>query len=166
MVLSKGLRWLATVSSLMRLLTMMPGMLLGFQKIGWLLEASKLKQGVNSSCISPESWQSKDILVIVIDTTHHKLGIDCDNALVTNLVPTRVRYTYDWTPEYAVRLPSGLTTSLSCCDMATSMSTRSPIWERLALALAGRKCSDSALGFSVVGTNSQKRGVSGYILKW
>ncbi len=33
MVLSKGLRWLATVSSLMRLLIMMPAMLLGFERL-------------------------------------------------------------------------------------------------------------------------------------
>ncbi len=33
MVLSKGLRWLATVSSLMRLLIMMPDMLLGFESL-------------------------------------------------------------------------------------------------------------------------------------
>ncbi len=32
MVLSKGLHWLATVFSLMRLLMMMPGMLLGFER--------------------------------------------------------------------------------------------------------------------------------------
>ncbi len=33
MVLSKGLRWLAMVSSLMRLLMMIPGMLLGFESL-------------------------------------------------------------------------------------------------------------------------------------
>jgi hypothetical protein len=63
--------------------------------ISWLLEASKLKQGVDSSCISAESGRLKDVLVVVIDTAHHKLGIDCNNALVTNLIPTEVRYTYD-----------------------------------------------------------------------
>jgi hypothetical protein len=33
MVLSKELHWLATVSSLMRLLMMLPGMLLGFERL-------------------------------------------------------------------------------------------------------------------------------------
>jgi hypothetical protein len=33
MVLSKGLRWLATVSSLIRLLIMIPGLLLGFESL-------------------------------------------------------------------------------------------------------------------------------------
>jgi hypothetical protein len=37
MVLSKGLRWLASVSSLMKLLLMMPAMLLGFERlVGYL----------------------------------------------------------------------------------------------------------------------------------
>ena len=60
-----------------------------------MLDAPKLKQGVDSTCISAESGQSKDVLVVVIDTAHHKLGVDCDNVLVTNLVTTRVRYTYN-----------------------------------------------------------------------
>jgi hypothetical protein len=59
-----------------------------------LLEAPKLKQGVDSSRISVESGQSKDFLVVVVDTTHHKLSVDCDDALVTNLVTTWVWYTY------------------------------------------------------------------------
>ncbi len=33
MALSNGLRWLATVSSLMRLIMMIPGMLLGFESL-------------------------------------------------------------------------------------------------------------------------------------
>ncbi len=33
MTLSKGLRWLATVSSLMRLFVIIPGMLLGFESL-------------------------------------------------------------------------------------------------------------------------------------
>ncbi len=41
-----------------------------------MLEAPKLKQGVDSSRISAERGQSKDVLVVVIDTAHHKLGVD------------------------------------------------------------------------------------------
>ncbi len=81
-------------------------------EISWLLEIPKLKQGVDSSHISMESGQSKDVLVVVIDTAHHKLGIDCDDALVTNLISTRVRYSYNWTPEDVVRLSSGLSFNL------------------------------------------------------
>ena len=55
MVLFKGLRWLATVSTLIRLLMMMPAMLLGFERLVGCLKASKLKQGVDSGRVSPES---------------------------------------------------------------------------------------------------------------
>ncbi len=81
-------------------------------EIGWLLETPKLKQGIDGSCISTESRQSKDVLVVVIDAAHQKLGIDCNNALVTNLVFTWVWYTYNCTPEDVVRLLSGLSINL------------------------------------------------------
>jgi hypothetical protein len=54
-----------------------------------------LKQGVGGGCISTESGGSKDVLVVVIDAAHHKLGINCYYALLTNLVSTRVRYNYN-----------------------------------------------------------------------
>ncbi len=47
-----------------------------------MLEAPKLKQGVDGSRVSTESGGSKDVLVVVMDTAHHKLGIDCNVALV------------------------------------------------------------------------------------
>jgi hypothetical protein len=83
-----------------------------------------LKQGVDGSRVSTESGRSKDVLVVVVDTTHHKLGVDCNYTLVTNLVTTWVWYTYNLTPEDVVRLPSGLSFDLFFSrDMATSLST-------------------------------------------
>ncbi len=60
-----------------------------------MFETLKLKQGVDGSRASMESGRSKDVLVVVVDAVHYKLGIDCDDALVTNLVSIWVWYTYN-----------------------------------------------------------------------
>ncbi len=136
-------------------------------KLRWLHVASKLKQGVDSGRVSPESWRSEYAFVEIVNTAHHKLYVDSNNALVSDLIFAGIWYTYDWTPEDVVRLPGCLSLiSLSHRDMIASLSIQSPTWERLALSLARRKSSDSAPGTYVGGTSSQKRGVSGYILRW
>ncbi len=81
-MLSKGLHWLATVSSLMRLLMIMPAMLLGCERSVGLFETPKLRQGVDGSRESTESRQSSqdgivDLQIFIFDA-QYILG-DCQN---------------------------------------------------------------------------------------
>ncbi len=60
-----------------------------------MLVASKLKEDVDSGCVSPESRRLDYVLAVIINTAHHKLYVDSNNALVSDLISAGIWYAYD-----------------------------------------------------------------------